>query len=481
MINSLRATGAIVLVLFISLFVSTSVLQVLAAENLSSDDRNVRNLFQSFSAERGEIIVGNEVVATSVPVDSQYRYLRSYPFGELYAPVVGYYTLNQGNAGIESELNQLLTGQADQQFLQQINALVTGTPPKGATVVLTIDPQLQQIASRALGDRSGAIVAIEPGTGRILAMVSKPSFDPNTLAQHSTSNVLEYYQQLESDPSRPLANRAIGGDQYFPGSVFKTLVLAAAIESGQFTASSEFPNPPELALPLSTAIVTNSGGRLCGLGETVTLEDALVLSCNIPYAELGLALGEGDIASMAEEFGFEATLEIPMSVTASRFPRGMDQAQLMLASFGQYDVRVTPLQVALMSAAIGNGGQMMAPQLVQTVLAEDLRVLDEFSPSVYSEPVSSATATELTRILVRGVNEGVAGQAGIPGVAVAGKTGTAETGIDEGRSFWFTGFAPADSPQIAVAVVVEGVSADGTGNSVAGPIARAVMEEMVGR
>jgi peptidoglycan glycosyltransferase len=220
---------------------------------------------------------------------------------------------------------------------------------------------------------------------------------------------------------------------------------------------------------------------LCGLGETVTLEDALVLSCNIPYAELGLALGEGDIASMAEEFGFEATLEIPMSVTASRFPRGMDQAQLMLASFGQYDVRVTPLQVALMSAAIGNGGQMMAPQLVQTVLAEDLRVLDEFSPSVYSEPVSSATATELTRILVRGVNEGVAGQAGIPGIAVAGKTGTAETGIDEGRSFWFTGFAPADSPQIAVAVVVEGVSADGTGNSVAGPIARAVMEEMVGR
>jgi peptidoglycan glycosyltransferase len=479
MIKSLRISGAFVLVLFIALFLSTSVVQVLAANTISQDDRNVRNLYQSFSAERGQIFAGNVEVASSVPVDTQYRFLRTYPYPELYAPIVGYYTLNQGNAGIESALNPLLTGQASSQFMEQVNALVTGSSPRGATVVLTIDHELQQVAADALGDRRGAVVAIEPSTGRILAMVSSPSFDPNQLASHSTSNVLEYYQSVIADDNDPLENRAIAGDQYFPGSVFKVLVAAAALESGRYQAGSEFENLPELRLPLSTSIVTNSGGRLCGIGETVTIETALVLSCNVPFAELGRDLGEGAIGEMADAFGFEARLEIPLSVTPSRYPRGMDQAQLMLSSFGQYDVRVTPLQVAMMSAAVANDGQLMSPQLVQEVLANDLRLLEEFEPSVYSTPISKRTANELSRMMVNGVSQGVASAAQIPGVPVAGKTGTAETGIGEGRSFWFTGFAPANDPKIAVAVVVEGESADGTGNSVAGPIARAVLEKGV--
>jgi len=481
MIKSLRISGAFVLVLFIALFLSTSVVQVLAANTISQDDRNVRNLYQSFSAERGQIFAGNVEVASSVPVDTQYRFLRTYPYPELYAPIVGYYTLNQGNAGIESALNPLLTGQASSQFMEQVNALVTGSSPRGATVVLTIDHELQQVAADALGDRRGAVVAIEPSTGRILAMVSSPSFDPNQLASHSTSNVLEYYQSVIADDKDPLANRAIAGDQYFPGSVFKVLVAAAALESGRYQAGSEFENLPELRLPLSTSIVTNSGGRLCGIGETVTIETALVLSCNVPFAELGRDLGEGAIGEMADAFGFEARLEIPLSVTPSRYLRGMDQAQLMLSSFGQYDVRVTPLQVAMMSAAVANDGQLMSPQLVQEVLANDLRLLEEFEPSVYSTPISKRTANELSRMMVNGVSQGVASAAQVPGVPVAGKTGTAETGIGEGRSFWFTGFAPANDPKIAVAVVVEGESADGTGNSVAGPIARAVLEKGVGQ
>ena len=481
MINSLRITGAFVLVLFISLFLSTSVVQVLASRTISDDDRNVRNLYESFSAERGQIYAGNEPIALSIPVDNQFRFLRTYPQAELYAPVVGYYTLNQGNAGIESELNALLTGQSSSQFMEQVDALVTGSTPRGATVVLSIDHELQQIAAEALGDRAGAVVAIEPSSGRILAMVSTPSFDPNRLATHSSSEVLSYYQSVEADSQKPLNNRAIAGDQYFPGSVFKLLVTAAALESRQFSAESEFENLPEIQLPLSTAIVTNSGGRLCGLGETVTIETALVLSCNVPFAELGLALGEGAIGDMADRFGFEATLEIPLAVTPSRYPRGMDQAQLMLSSFGQYDVRVTPLQVAMISAAIANEGQLMTPQLVDEVLANDLRVLDQFEPAVYSTPMSKRTANELRRIMVEGVQNGVASQGQVTGIPVAGKTGTAETGIDEGRSFWFTGFAPANDPKIAVAVVVEGDAADGTGNSVAGPIARAVLEQVVNR
>ncbi|CAB4633884.1 MAG: penicillin-binding protein 2 [Actinobacteria bacterium] len=475
MITPLRRVGIVVLAMFAALFVSSSVIHVVASEDIALDSRNVRTLYESFSAERGQILVGGVPVARSIPVETQFKFLRTYSDSELYAPVVGYYTLNQGNAGIESALNSVLTGQANSQAFEQLIALVTGTTPEGASVALTIDPKIQRIAWDALGDQRGAVVALDPATGRILAMVSKPSFDPNPLASHQNSVVLDAYNTLSDDPSNPLANRVIAGDQYFPGSVFKVLMVAAALDSGRYSAESEFPNPPELALPLSTDTVKNSGGRLCGGEETVTLEEAFRLSCNIPFAELGLELGENAIGSLADAFGFGATLEIPLRVTPSTFPRGMDQAQLMLSSFGQYDVRVTPLQVAMMSAAIANNGDLMRPNLVDSIIAPNLRVLQDFQPTIYSSPVSPSTARELTRMMVSNVSQGVASNAAILGVDVAGKTGTAETGLDTGRSFWFTGFAPAEAPQVVVAVVVEGDRSEGSGNSVAAPIARKVM------
>jgi len=479
MITPLRRVGIVVLAMFAALFVSSSVIHVVASEDIAEDSRNVRTLYESFSAERGQILVGGVPIARSIPVDTQFKFLRTYSDGELYAPVVGYYTLNQGNAGIESALNSVLTGQANSQAFEQLVALVTGTTPDGASVALTIDTALQQVAWDALGDRRGAVVALDPATGRILAMVSKPSFDPTPLASHQGSIVLDAYNLLNEDPANPLANRAIAGDQYFPGSVFKVIMMAAALDSGRYSAESEFPNPAELALPLSTDTIKNSGGRLCGGEETVTLEEAFRLSCNIPYAELGLELGENTIGSLADAFGFGATLEIPLRVTPSTFPRGMDQAQLMLASFGQYDVRVTPLQVAMMSAAIANNGDLMRPNLVDSIIAPNLRVLQGFEPALYSSPVSPSTARELTRMMVGNVSQGVANNAAIVGMDVAGKTGTAETGLDNGRSFWFTGFAPADAPQVVVAVVVEGDAAEGSGNSVAAPIARRVMEAVI--
>lgn len=479
MITPLRRVGIVVLAMFAALFVSSSVIHVVASEDIAQDSRNVRTLYESFSAERGQILVGGVPIARSIPVDTQFKFLRTYSDGELYAPVVGYYTLNQGNAGIESALNSVLTGQANSQAFEQLVALVTGTTPEGASVALTIDPALQQVAWDALGDRRGAVVALDPATGRILAMVSKPSFDPNHLASHQSSVVLDAYNVLNEDPAKPLANRAIAGDQYFPGSVFKVLMMAAALDSGRYSAQSEFPNPAELALPLSTDTIKNSGGRLCGGEETVTLEEAFRLSCNIPYAELGLELGENTIGSLADAFGFGATLEIPLRVTPSSFPRGMDQAQLMLSSFGQYDVRVTPLQVAMISAAIANNGDVMRPNLIDSIIAPNLRVLQSFEPTIYSSPVSPSTAQELTRMMVGNVSQGVASNAAIVGIDVAGKTGTAETGLDTGRSFWFTGFAPAEAPQVVVAVVVEGDRSEGSGNSVAAPIARKVMEAVI--
>ena len=481
MIGPLRRVGIAVVALFLSLFLSASYVQVVASEDIANDDRNVRKLYESFSAERGQILAGGIPIATSLPVDNQFRYLRTYPYPELYAPVVGYYTLNQGNAGIESALNPVLTGRASSQILDQLTALVTGSTPEGASVQLTLDPDIQQIAFDALGDRRGAVVVLEPSTGRVLAMVSKPSFDPNRLAAHSTSSVLSAYNELSEDPANPLANRAIAGDQYFPGSVFKVLVTAAALESGDYTAQSEFPNPAELALPLSTRTIKNSGGRLCGGGETVTLEVAFRLSCNIPYAELGLELGENAIGSLADDFGFGATLEIPLAVTPSNFPRGLDDAQLMLSSFGQFDVRVTPLQVAMMSAGVANEGVLMTPNLVDEIIAPNLRVLQSAEPAIYSRPLSPQVAREMTRMMVLNVSQGVASAAGIPGISVAGKTGTAETGIGDGRSFWFTGFAPAENPELAIAVVVEGSSAEGTANLVVSPIAKTIMEAVIDR
>jgi peptidoglycan glycosyltransferase len=215
----------------------------------------VRKLYESFSAERGQILAGGIPIAESLPVDNQFSFLRTYPYAELYAPVVGYYTLTQGNAGIESALNPLLTGRADSQVIEQLRALVTGSTPQGASIMLSLDPEIQQLAWDALGDNKGSVVVMEPQTGRILAMVSKPSYDPNLLAAHSSSAVLESYLELADDSDNPLANRAIAGDLYFPGSVFKTIMMAAALESGDFTAQSEFENPRELALPLSTAVV----------------------------------------------------------------------------------------------------------------------------------------------------------------------------------------------------------------------------------
>ena len=481
MIAPLRRVGIAVMALFMTLFLSASYVQVVASEEIADDDRNVRKLYESFSAERGQILAGGIPIATSLPVDNQFRYLRTYPYAELYAPVVGYYTLNQGNAGIESALNPVLTGRASSQILDQLTALVTGSTPEGASVQLTLDPEIQQIAYDALGDRRGAVVVLEPATGRVLAMVSTPPYDPNLLAAHSTSAVLGAYNELSEDPDNPLANRAIAGDQYFPGSVFKILMTAAALESGDYTADSEFLNPAELPLPLSTRSIKNSGGRLCGGEETTTLEEAFRLSCNIPYAELGLELGETAIGSMADDFGFGATLEIPLQVTPSNFPRGLDDAQLMLSSFGQFDVRVTPLQVAMLSAGVANGGVLMKPNLVDQVIAPNLRVLQSYEPTIYSRPLSSQVAQEMTRMMVRNVSQGVASAAGIPGISVAGKTGTAGTGIGDGRSFWFTGFAPAENPELAIAVVIEGSSSEGTANSVASPVARTIMEAVMSR
>ena len=482
MMKEIRRVSIGILVLFTSLFVSTTIIQVFQVDNLRVDSRNVRTLYDSYSAERGSIIVGNTTIAESVPSNDVYTYQRVYEGGGLYAPITGYYSINQGMTGLESALNDQLSGRSNAQFFDQVLALVSGTNPRGASVRLTIDAKVQQVARDAMGDNAGAAIALDPKTGRILAMVSTPSYDPNKLATHDASSAASTYKSLIDSSQSPLFNRAIAGTLYHPGSVFKLLVAAAALDSGAVTMDTEFPNPSSLQLPQSSSSIHNSGEATCGKAKSVTVQTALALSCNIPFAEIGTLVGENTIRDYAEKFGYGATIEIPMSATPSVYPSGMDGAQLMLSSFGQYNVQVSPLQVAMVTAAIANGGKLMYPTVVDSILAPDLSPLSTFEPRVFDTPISEATAKTMVDMMVYNVEHGVATNGRIPGMSAGGKTGTAENGDGRPYTLWYTGFAPADNPRVVVAVVVEnggGLGQSGRGNTVAAPIARAIMEAVL--
>lgn len=478
--RELKRVSAVILIMFLALFFSTTTITVFQVDNLRAHDKNVRTLYDSYSTERGPILVAGEPIAESVPVDDKFKFQRVYTNPELYAAITGYFTLDQGNTGIEGTLNDYLSGTANDQFLAKVNAILTGQPPKGAIVELTIDPAVQQAAWDALGDHTGAVVAIDPSTGAILAMVSKPSFDPNLLASHNSQDVITAYNQLLNGTSNPLFNRAISGNLYHPGSVFKLIVTAAALESGRFTPDSAFPNPATLQLPLSNSVITNAGNGTCGPGENVSIADALRLSCNIPFAQLGEALGQKELRKYTALFGFGTELNIPMSVTPSTIPESLDAPQLMLSSFGQANVRVTPLQIAMVSAAIANGGVIMKPTLIRSITAPDLSVLEGFEPQEFSTPMSSGTATTLQQLMVNNVTNGAASNGRIKGIDVGGKTGTAQNAEGAPYTLWFTGFAPEKNPKVAVAVVIE----DGGrsfGNAVAAPIAKKVIEAVLNK
>lgn len=479
--RELRRLSLVVLAMFVSLLAASSVIQTAQQGNLAADPRNVRTLYASYSVERGPILAAGKPIANSVPVDDAYKFKREYANGPMYAPITGFFPLNGAPTELESSANTLLSGSNDLQFFESLKRLFSGLEPAGASVETSIDPVLQQAAWDAFGNLKGALVVIEPTTGRILAMVSKPTFDPNLLATHDAAALQKQYAALLADPENPLFNRATGGDMYPPGSTFKLVVTTAALESGKYTPESMFPNPAAYTLPGTNTVIHNSGGGTCGglAAEQVSLADALRFSCNIPFAELGIALGSQALRDQAQKFGFNTAFELPSKTAASVFPRVLDEAQTGLASFGQFSVRATPLQIALVSAAIANGGVMMKPTLVDKVIGTDLTALQETKPSEYGRVMSPETAATLNRMMVANVDAGAASNARMVGVSVAGKTGTAENGDSDPFTLWFTGFAPANSPKYAIAVVVEdggGRGRSGFGNLVAAPIAKKVLE-----
>ena len=481
--RELKRVSIVVMLMFVALLSSTSIVQAFQADNLSADPRNTRTLYDSYQVERGAILVAGEPIAQSMPADDDFKFLRTYTNPELYAPITGYIPINGQPTGLESALNPELTGTSNSQFFDKIGALVTGQDPKGAAVEVTIDPIAQQAAWDALGDLTGSVVVTEPATGRILAMVSKPSFDPNLLTVHNNAEVTANYDALVADENDPLINRAINSLNP-PGSVFKLVMSTAALESGKYTPESTFPNPDVFSPPGTTSEIRNASNGTCGAGDTVTLATALRLSCNIPFAELGLELGDAAIRETAEKFGFNSSFNIPLPVTASNYPSSLDIPQTAQSAFGQYNVRATPLQMAMVSGAIANGGVLMAPNLVQEILAPNLSSIETFEPTQVERVMSEETAATLTAMMINNVQDGAASNARIDGVDVAGKTGTAQNGSTDPFTLWFTGFAPADDPKYAIAVLIEdggGMGQTGFGNLLAAPVAQKVLEAVLNK
>lgn len=479
--RELKRVVFVIIAMFVALLVSSSTIQVLSADSLGADPRNVRSVYDSYKTQRGAILVDGEPIAISNKSDDNFHYLRTYA-NEMYSAITGFFSFYQGATGLESKMNSYLTGKNSSQFFEQVNALLSGNPVTGASIELTIDPVAQKAAWDAMGNLKGAVVAIDPKTGNILAMVSKPGFDANKLAVHDGNISSSSYAALLADKNSPLVNKAISGSLYAPGSVFKIVVASAAIESGQFTPESTLPNPVKFKLPGTNTYIQNSGEGKCGGKPTVSIADALKLSCNVPFAQLGIKLGQDAIRAQAEKFGFGSAIEIPLRSTPSTYPTGMDDAQTGLSAFGQFDDRVTPLQIAMISAAIANNGTLMKPNLIENVVSANLSSLYSPSPSEFGKPVSQNTARLVRDMMINAVAHGVSSNAQIPGVSVAGKTGTAQNGKGEPYTLWFTGFAPANDPKVAIAVVIEdggGMGQAGRGNSLAAPIARKVMQAVL--
>ena len=474
-----RKLSVVVLVMFLALMIAASWIQVVTAGSLNSDSRNVRTLYREFGNFRGPFVVDGDRVVYSKPVDDSFNYQRTYSNGELYASATGYYSIVYGKTALEQTENALLAGTSDALFWNRLRDLLGGREQQGASIELTLRAQLQKTAMEQLGNQKGAVVAIDPRTGEILAMVTSPTFDPALLAGHDTQEVNDAYEKLDADPDGPLINRAIAGDTYPPGSTFKLVVSAAALEAG-YTPDSTVYAPDELPLPGSTATIQNYGGESCGKTEQITLEQALTVSCNTAFADLGITLGWSAIEDKAKEFGWTDTFRVPLVVTPSRLPINPSDASVGQSSLGQFDVRATPMQMAMVAAAIANNGRLMTPYLVDTVRASDLSVIEKSTPVPYGRPLSSSEAADMTQMMVSVVENGTGQAAKIPGVTVAGKTGTAQTGLDTPPHAWFVGFAPADNPVVAVAVIVENggsLGDEATGGKVAAPIAKAVMQK----
>lgn len=485
------------MVLFLALLVNVTYLQYVQSgelTSLSEHPDNRRVLDAQYSRQRGAIVVKGKAVAESTKSKDRYEYQRVYPEGRQYAQLTGFFSRDWGLGGVEATQNDWLSGDDSKLFVTRVIDLLGNQEPEGGSVTLTINPKAQKAAYdglKALGDNvRGAVVALEPGTGKLLAMVSSPSYDPNRLASHDFAGVNKAHEQLLANDLQPLNNRAIE-TTLPPGSTFKLVTAAAALESGKYQPDSMVPGGSRLDLPQTDDVLPNEGGGSCG-GDKITLTRALQVSCNVAFGSLGLKLGADALVEQAEKFGFgkapfhdldDALTRMAPSRMLAPGQEEIDAPQSALSAIGQSNVAATPLQMAMVVAGIANGGTVMTPYLVDETRTSDLEVVDKTDPeALENNAVSAATARKLTDMMVAVVDNGTGTNAQIPGIKVAGKTGTAQSAADRPPYAWFVSFAPADNPTVAVAVLVENAGVDRgeiSGNGLAAPIARSVMEAVL--
>jgi penicillin-binding protein A len=479
------------LALFAALFVNANYIQVVAASSYSQHSDNSRNLIYAYKYPRGSIIVDGKAIATSTATSDTLKYLRQYTNGPLYAQATGYFSINYGSTSIENYENSLLQGTdprlSTQQFLNQIQ----DKGRSGGSVVLTLNAAAQQAAYNglaAVGNGQaieGAVVALDPKTGAILALVSAPSFDPNTMSTHNTAAATRAANAMNADPLQPNLDRALA-QTYPPGSTFKIITSAAAMQNGvdgnPVNENTAINAPVDLLnLPGSTATIQNDSGETCA--STVLIQ-AFTQSCNTIYGQLGLDLGGDKLQAEAQKWGFDqAGPSVPMTAATSVVPTGLSQAQAAQSAIGQFNDRMTPLQGAMMAAGVANGGVIMQPYLVKQELDTKGNVISTTSPTQMYNPITTDQASQLKDMMISVVQNGTGTAAQINGVQVAGKTGTAQRGAGQNALAWFLAFAPADNPKVAVAVLVQDNNpnaGDVYGGTLAAPIAKDVIQAVLG-
>jgi peptidoglycan glycosyltransferase len=481
--TSLRRISVTIMVLIVLLLGNATVTQVFTADGLRTDPRNQRVLLDEYSRQRGQITAGGQLLAYSVSTPGRFRFLRVYPNAQVYAPVTGFYSLTYSSTGLERAEDTILNGSDERLFGRRLADFFTGRDPRGGNVVTTINPQVQQAAWEAMeqgcnGPCKGAVVALEPSTGKILAMVSAPSYDPNLLATHDVEEQTAAWQQLRDNPDNPLVNRAIS-ETYPPGSTFKVITTAAALQNGA-TPDTELTAAPRIPLPNSSVTLENFGGSACGGGPTAPLREAFARSCNTAFVELGTDTGTEALKHTASAFGLDTPpAPIPLQVAESTVGPIGDAAALGMSSIGQRDVALTPLQNAMVAATVANEGATMRPYLVDSLRGPDLANITTTEPVEERRAVTPAVAATLTDLMV-GAEQQTQQKGAIAGVQIASKTGTAEHGTDPRNTpphAWYIAFAPAQAPKVAVAVLVEngGNRLSATGGQVAAPIGRATI------
>ncbi|MFC4123969.1 peptidoglycan D,D-transpeptidase FtsI family protein [Nocardia rhizosphaerae] len=478
----LRRVAVAVMVMVVALLVNATYLQVVKADDLRSDPRNSRVLLDEYSRQRGQISAGGTVLANSIATDDRYKYLRQYPSTPpAYAPVTGFYSMQYGKTGLELAEDPVLSGNDSSLFGTRLIDMFSGRDPRGGNVITTLNPIMQQVAYDQMTSKgyTGAVVAIEPSTGKILTMVSTPSYDPNELSGHDGAAGRAAWERLSTDQTQPMLNRAVS-QTYPPGSTFKTIVTAAALSNGVAGPDDQFTAAPNITLPGTSTTLENYGGSTCGDGPTASLYDAFRRSCNTAFVELGVKVGASALKDEAAAFGIGPHTGVPIPVAESTVGPIPDAAALGQSSIGQRDVAVTPLDIAVVAATIANGGTRMQPYLVDQTQAPDLSELSKTTAVSVGQAVSPQVASTLTNLMV--ASEANTAGGGRSPYQIASKTGTAEHGSNPRNTpphAWYMAFAPAQNPKIAIAVIVENGgdrSLSATGGSVAAPIARSVLD-----